>query len=326
MDQSPSRLLVRGALSFSALGKHGFSGQIGARKTGCLHLRLSLARQAVLPEGIEQMGGTMDHKIKTVGLVRFSVLSPTLYAERFDTTEQTAAHIFSPDRMALRFRVFEQLCLPSIVRQSDADFDCVVLTAQMMPREYLDRLHALIDPHANIHLRPVEVALHYQQVKAAYNSIPCDSYTHRTLFRLDDDDAVDIDFVKRTRRLADGLLKLQDPDSPFIISYNRGFYVRATKNGNEVFDSCERAPLSIGTALVAPVNSPLNPYRFNHRKLAQHHNVFSDISVPAFIRTIHGDNWSTPTLMGITHKMNAKKIDDKLNRHFGVSLADLEAL
>jgi len=266
------------------------------------------------------------NKIKTVGLLRFSVLTPTYYSERFDTLEETAAHIFSPERMALRFRIFENLCLPSLVRQSDSDFDCVVLTARSMPAEYLDRLLALLEPLPNIHCRAVGTDKHYQLLKSGYNSVPVEDCSHRILFRLDDDDAVDLDFIKRTKRLANGLLQMQGPDTPFIIAYNRGFYVRNTQGETEVFDACERAPLSTGTTLVARVDHPANPYRFNHRKLAQHYNTFSDISVPAFIRTIHGDNKSNPAQMGITHKMKPQKIKEQLIRHFGVSPDDLSAL
>jgi Putative rhamnosyl transferase len=273
-----------------------------------------------------QEGTNMENKLKTVGLLRFSVLTPTYYSERFDTLEKTAAHIFSPERMALRFRIFENLCLPSLVRQSDADFDCVVLTAASMPAQYLDRLRDLLAPLANIHLMPVGTDKHYQLLKSGYNSVPVGDCTHRIEFRLDDDDAVDLDFVRRTKRLANGLLELQGPDTPFIIACNRGFYVRKTNGETEVFDACERAPLSAGTALVARIDHPANPYRFNHRRLAQHYNTFSDISVPGFIRTIHGDNKSDPTLMGITHKMKAKTINDQLIRHFGASMDDLAAL
>lgn len=268
----------------------------------------------------------MTSKLMIVGVLRFSVLTPTYYAERFDTLEKIAAHIFSPARMELRFRIFETLCLPSLTRQSDAGFDCVVLTAESMPTQYLDRLHALLDPLANIHCMPVGTDKHYQLLKAGYNSIPTGDCTHRVLFRLDDDDAVDLDFIKRTRHLANGLLQLQGPDTPFILAYNRGFYVRTTKGDTEVFDACERAPLSTGTALVARVDHPANPYRYNHRKLAQHYNTFSDISVPGFIRTIHGDNKSNPAQMGLTHKMKPKDISDRLATHFGVSLDQLAAL
>lgn len=64
----------------------------------------------------------MMQSMNMVGLVRFSVLTPTYYSERFANLKQTARHLFNPDRMELRFSVFENLCLPSLVRQSDPNF------------------------------------------------------------------------------------------------------------------------------------------------------------------------------------------------------------
>ena len=268
----------------------------------------------------------MDRKVKTVGLLRFSVLTPTYYAERFKTLEETAAHLFAPERMALRFRLFEALCLPSLTRQSDPDFDMVVLTAESMPAQYLERLLDLIEPLPNIHCLPVGTENHYKLLQKGYNAIPAEGCSHRILFRLDDDDALDKNFVKRTKRIAGGLMKLNGPRTPVAIAYNRGFYVRTTGADHEVFDACERAPLSTGTTLVAPVGHGANPYRYNHRKLAQHFNTYSDISVPAFIRTIHGDNKSNPAQMGLTHKLGADEIEKQLQTHFDMSLDRLRAL
>lgn len=265
----------------------------------------------------------MQRKLKTVGLVRFSVLTPTYYSERFKTLEETAAHIFSADRMELRFRIFEKLCLPSLVRQSDQDFDMVVLTAESMPEQYLERLLDLLEPLPNIHCRAVGTDNHYKLLQQGYNSVSRDDCTHRVLFRLDDDDAVDIDFVKRTKRLAKGLLRLQTTRAPFIIAYNRGFYVRNTPDGQEIFDACEHAPLSTGTTLVAPAQHGANPYRYNHRRFAQHFNTYSDISAPSFIRTIHGDNKSKPAQMGQTHKMDRAEIAEQLKTHFDLRYQDL---
>lgn len=268
----------------------------------------------------------MTFSTRMIGLLRFSVLTPTYYSERFKTLEETAAHIFSTERMELRFRLFENLCLPSLVRQSDQGFDCVVLTAESMPSIHLDRLKGLLDPIPNIHLRTVGTDKHYQLLKAGYNSLETPDCTHRILFRLDDDDAVDLDFVKRAKHLAQGMLELQDTGAPFVMAFNRGFYVRCIEGENEVFDACERAPLSTGTALVAPVDYPRNPYRYNHRALAQHYTTVSDISVPGFIRTIHGDNKSSPTQMGLTHKMKPPRLRRSLQRYFGVDLDMLKTL
>ncbi|MEM7061355.1 MAG: glycosyltransferase [Pseudomonadota bacterium] len=268
----------------------------------------------------------METTFKTVGLVRFSVLTPDYYAARFPTLEETAQHLFSSERMDLRFRLFEQLCLPSLVRQTDRDFDMIVLTAESMPEVYLSRLIDLLDPLPNFHCRPVGTGNHYKSVQDGYNSVGRDDVTHRILFRLDDDDAVDMNFVKRTKRLARGLKRMNPGRKPFIIAYNRGFYVRSSQDGNEIFDACERAPLSTGTTLVAPARLGANPYRYNHRRFAQHFNTYSDISVPAFIRTIHKDNKSNPAQMGLTHEMEIDEIDDQLKTHFQVSLDDLRAL
>ena len=269
----------------------------------------------------------MAQKLIMIGLLRFSVLTPTYYSKHYDTLEKTAAHLFSPERMALRFRIFEQLCLPSLVRQTDQGFDAVVLTAETLPAAYLDRLTSLLAPYPNLHVLQVGTENHYQLLKGGYDSVDAGDATHRILFRLDDDDALDMEFVARTKRLAHGLMAVQtDPDSPFIIAYHRGYYIKSTDGENEVFDACERAALSAGTTLVAPVGHGHNPYRFNHRRLAQHFNTYSDISVPGFLRTIHGDNKSNPTLMGLTHKMKPAKIDAELQAHFGVSLETLKAL
>ena len=268
----------------------------------------------------------MQARTKTVGLLRFSVLTSTYYSETYTSLDQLAAHLFAPARMELRFRLFETLCLPSLTRQTDADFACVVMTAEDMPAPYLERLAALIEPHPNLVLRPVGTGKHYPMLRAAYDSVPLDGATHRILFRLDDDDALDLDFIRRTRSLAHGLLRLHDEPPPTIIAHNRGYYVKRREGGNEVFDAVERAPLSAGVTLVAPTDHGTNPYRFNHRKFAQHYNTYSEISVPGFIRTIHGDNKSNPQIMGLTHQMQPGRIAEDLIARFGVDIADLRAL
>ena len=268
----------------------------------------------------------MEHKIAMVGLLWFSVLTPTYFFERFDTLEKTAAHIFAPDRMALRFHLFENLCLPTLIKQTDPDFQCVVLTAKTMPAQYLTRLQDLVAPWPNIHCRPVGTEKHYQLIKDGYNSVPTNGATHRLLFRLDDDDAVDLDYVRRTKSFAAGLQKLNTADTPVIIAHNRGYYVKVQDSDNEVFDAVERAPLSVGIALLAPVDYPRNPYRYNHRALARHYNVYSDISVPGFVRTIHDTNKSTPTQTGLTHKQKPDEMADQISRSFGFDISHLKAL
>lgn len=279
------------------------------------------------PQELRSGGQDLDARIKTIGLLRFSVLTPTYYSERFKTLDETAAHLFSAERMELRFRLFEHLCLPSLLRQSDRQFDMVILTAERMPAPYLERLAGLLAPHDNMHLVPVGTDNHYKLLQQGYNVVPADGASHRCLFRLDDDDALDRDYVARLRRLAAGLLPLQADNTPFVLAFNRGFYLRdAGDDAPEVFDACERAPLSAGTAIVAPARHGVNPYRFNHRKYAQHFNTYSDISCPSFLRTIHGDNKSSPAQMGLTHRMSEDEIEAGLRAGFDLTVAQLKEI
>ncbi|NIZ14236.1 glycosyltransferase [Phaeobacter sp. HF9A] len=270
----------------------------------------------------------MAATFNTVGVIRFSVLTPTFNADRFPSLDAAAEAIFADDRMALRLHLFERLCLPSLLRQSDEDFHVVVATSDRMPARHLSYLKELLAPHRQISLVPFAPDNHYGILKQAYAKVPKRGESHRILFRLDDDDALDGAFIRRTKRLATGLLPLQPtPETQFAIAYNRGIYlIKREGQAPQVVDSCERAPLSAGTVLVRPAEGRANPYRFNHRKLAQHYPLFSDISVPSFIRTVHWDNHSTPALMGLTGRQSEVGIDRDLTAHFGLTLAELKAL
>ena len=261
-----------------------------------------------------------------VGVVRFSVLTEDYYAETYGTVDAIADHLFSPARMELRFKLFETLCLPSLVAQSDQDFRVVVLTSTLLPAEARARLDALVAPHDNISIFAADPARHYQICKQAYASAYEDGYTHRLSFRLDDDDALARDFVARLKLMALPLLDLQ-PDQPTMIAFNRGFYVEVSgQGGNEVLDTVERSPLSVGLTLLHPVSYGRNPYRYNHRAIGQHYTLYSDISEAGFIRTIHSDNKSSPAKLGITGKMKPKDIESEVAKRFGFSIQSLRDL
>lgn len=269
----------------------------------------------------------MPPQTQMIGLIRFSVLTTTYLSDRFGDVDAVADHLYDDDRMAARFHLFENLCLPSLIRQSDQAFDCVILASDRMPARHRDRLSALIGDAANIHVRFAPVGRPNELVRDGYDSISVRDASHRILFRMDDDDAVDMDFVARTRQQAAALFGAVDPDTPFILSNNWGFYLKMEQDGpNRIVESRERTPLAIGLSLVAPLGYPRNPYRYNHRHLAQTYPVFSDVSVPAFIRTLHAGNWSDATLPRHENPGPRRRTLRRCRTHFGTLLKDLEAL
>ena len=54
-----------------------------------------------------------------------------------------AGELYAPQRMALRFLLFENFLLPSLRAQTDQNFVCLVLTSDTIPKRYRDQLRAL---------------------------------------------------------------------------------------------------------------------------------------------------------------------------------------
>lgn len=268
----------------------------------------------------------MTTGIPVVGVVRFSVLALDYYTESFGTVDKIAEHLFSPERLALRFNLFEKLCLPSLVQQSDRNFRAVILTSTELPSDARARLDDLVAEHEHIEVFAAEPDQHYPISRAAYRSVPLGEASHKLWFRLDDDDAVAHDYVERLKHIG-GTLRALHEDRPFMIAFNRGFYVEVSgQGGNRIVDFVERAPLSVGTALLAPAAYERTPYRYNHRALGQHYNLYTDISAPVFLRTIHADNKSQPTKQGVGEKLPEAEIERQIRERFDFDYDMLRAL
>lgn len=115
--------------------------------------------------------------------------------------EAVAAALYTEDRMARRFWSFEQLTLPSLMHQTDKDFLTVFLTSPEMPQHHLQRLQALIAPldGASVLISDapsVEAAL--IEPLEAFNA----TTNHLVQLRLDDDDALSVNFIARLRENA----------------------------------------------------------------------------------------------------------------------------
>ncbi|WP_372614996.1 glycosyltransferase [Aquicoccus sp.] len=268
----------------------------------------------------------MTTDIPVVGVVRFSVLAVDYYTERFGTVDNIAEHLFSPERLALRFELFEKLCLPSLAQQSDRDFRAVILTSTELPSDARARLDDLVAEHDHIEVFAAEPHQHYPISRMAFRSVPLGGASHKLWFRLDDDDAVALDYVERLKHTARGLRAIHG-DQPFMIAFNRGFYVEVTgQGGNRIVDFVERAPLSVGTALLAPAAYDRTPYRYNHRALGQHYNLYTDIAAPVFLRTIHSDNKSQPTKQGVGQELAEADVEHRIRERFGFDIDMLRAL
>ena len=264
--------------------------------------------------------------VQVVGVIRFSVLAEGFGISLYGSFEELRDYLFAPESLEFRFHIFENMCLPTLASQTDEDFHLVLLTSEDLPVEAHDRLDQIAGKHPQITVFAVGVEKHHRQVRAAYQSVPLGKATHRAAFRLDNYDALCLTYVERLRHLSEGLLQLHDEDVPTILAFNHGFYVGLNPDGpNDVYDTTEREPLSTGTTLLSQSDLHLNPYRYNHRALAQHFNLYSDITTPTFLRTIHAENEDRVMKKGFERKMPERRVKRLVREHFGLSLSELQA-
>ena len=260
---------------------------------------------------------------RIVGLVRFSYPARGGFARSFESDEEARAFLYDPERLARRLALWEAMCLPSLEAQTDARFTLLVLTGQALPPAVRERLEAGLAGLPDGRLVALPPKPHYSALKAAFAGVERRGESHVVSFRLDDDDALARDYVARLRRSTHRVLRVSGWDRPVVMAFNRGLYVDLGKG--EIFDAVERTPMSVGTAMAAPAGHKDNVYARNHRLLPEFYDTWQESTTPMWLRTIHRDNDSTPTVAGRSGTLDAGGIDGALRR-FAQDRASLAGL
>ena len=169
--------------------------------------------------------------MQTLGLCRFSYPAIGGFQVEFDSLEEKLAYLYAPERMEERFRYFEALTLPPLKAQTDPDFSFLVVVGDTLPMPYQDRLNALLQdlPQAKVISRPPAphraIMEEIINENRAFDGEPC------LQFRMDDDDAVAIDFVARLREAARDARAILRKHRRMAIDFNKGFIVRPDAKG-----------------------------------------------------------------------------------------------
>jgi hypothetical protein len=267
-------------------------------------------------------------KLCIKGLVRFSY--PSIGGFRISSgrsPEELQHTLFERDRLESRFELFEKITLPTVLRQSDMGFSLGILVGDLLPDWARDRLDGLVEDHKCLHIVQQPMRPHFRAIRDAYTDLPTDDgATHIASFRLDDDDGLHRDLIARVRTLALGLHAMRDEDRPFVIGFNRGYFLRLDSPDEPLFEVTERTPLGIGLTLVAPVGEATNIYRRNHRSVGAYYDVYTESSRPMFLRTVHGGNDSDAYNSGNSIPVNGKRGLATFHDGFGLNLNDLPGL
>ena len=135
-----------------------------------------------------------------------------IYAEK-------ALELFDPTRMEGRLQTFEHLTLRSIAAQSDSEFRFLVATSDRLPAEYAKRLAAMCASVEQVVLKFVSPTHISEVIRQSLDELGWPN-ADTLQFRLDDDDCVSGDFVRRARRHASAMWENQN----FGISFAQQYY------------------------------------------------------------------------------------------------------
>ena len=240
--------------------------------------------------------------MQVIGLCRFSYPALGGFQVDFETLEDKLAYLYAPDRMEERFRTFQTVTLPSLQGQTDPDFTLVVLIGENLPRDYRARLETLLStlPQAVLVSRPPrphrDVTRRVINSQRRFDGSPC------LQFRMDDDDAVAVDFVERLRRVSKDIDALAATRRYVAIDFNRGFVAQPGPKGLSVAETQTPYQTAALGIRFAP-NVRQTVMNFAHHKLAQNMTTVTIADEDMLIRghspfndSRQGPNVSAPRL------------------------------
>ncbi|MEM9969288.1 MAG: glycosyltransferase [Pseudomonadota bacterium] len=265
-------------------------------------------------------------KVQIKGLIRFSYPSIGGFAGSVEDLDARRAVLYDPDRLALRFRYFENITFHTLALQSDPDFVCGILIGPCFPDAARARLELLIADLPQLKIVTLPPMVHSKAARAAFDALPDQpGTTHRATIRLDDDDGLHAETIARIRHMSETLIVARDTTRPFIIGFNRGFYMDPASE-RPISEWYEFRPLGIGLTMVAPKEQSICIYSRNHRKVGAYFDCYTDVGRPMWIRSVHKDNDSAAEPYGRRGKLTDRQIKKALWTGFGLTAGVVDVL
>ncbi len=268
-------------------------------------------------------GESLGDLVQIAGLVRFSYPCEGGFQRKYASPAEQHEQLYAPTRMEERFRFFEALCLHSLQAQTDKDFSVGVLIGEDMPATYKARLEALLAglPQAKIIALPF---LPYAEaMQHAFEALFKGHAPLHLSFRLDDDDAVAVDFIAEVRARLPQIYGMSGGLDPVGLSFLQGF----TLIDGQIVPSIDARPLGLGLCAMVPAGRKLHVLSYAHEKLHQNMPVLMDPQPLMNLRAFHGSNDSPVALpAGRRLKMGQADIAAILSRRFSLDYDKVLAL
>ncbi len=227
--------------------------------------------------------------MQAIGICRFSYPAIGGFQVHHADTAAREAYLYDPARMEERFALFETLTLAPLRAQTDDDFTLLVIVGESLPASYRARLDALLADVPQATVTALPPLPHRKAMQAAINAQRRYPNQHCLQFRMDDDDAVAINFVARLRETATDLRKLARRHGSVGVDFCRGFVLRADSHGLHALPSS--APLmTAGLGLMVKPGNPASIMNFGHHNFEEAMPVVRFADEDMFIRSHNSHN------------------------------------
>ncbi len=261
----------------------------------------------------------MSVKHQILGLVRFSFPTKNAFRVKYENDQAQFDALFAPERMEFRFSMLEKLCAHSMKHQTDTDFRLIFLIGESMPEEYVDRLENSISDIPGAVIISMKKDFLYRSTKAAFEKLVNSDSEYVTAFRLDDDDAVAIDYISRIRARSEMMISAGLASTPTVLAYTNGLYWDARNETQPFMQIKERTALGLAASMITSADMPTNVYQHNHRQYGAILPTFLDPGPIMFIRSLHGYNDSGKKNHLIPSEETDTNFSQILQQRFGLN-------
>lgn len=261
-----------------------------------------------------------NFKNQIIGLLRFSYPAQ----EGFSVSQLSPAaledHLYDPDRLETKFSYLETITLPSLAAQTDPDFTLVIKSGQNLPWPFKKRIRRLEERYGfvkSVFLQRMGAA---GAAKRGFRRALEEDATHVTGFRIDDDDAVAVDYIEKTRLLSNKIIDAGLAIRPFVIAFSKGVYWNLADPKQSFYEFREAQPLGLACAMITTSDLETSIYRYNHRRLPCHVPTFMDPDDFMFLRTLHWHNDSGRRVPPHAEILNHNKAWKLFEKRFGLDV------
>lgn len=203
--------------------------------------------------------------MQVIGICRFSYPALGGFQVEHDSPAARAAYLYAPDRMEDRFRSFAAFTLPAIRAQTDPDFAFLIVVGDNLPEAYGNRLWDLTRDIPQVVIQQHAPGPHRAVMQRAINSLR-DPGRVSLQFRLDDDDAVGVDFVARLRREAAARADTLKGNRHIALDFRNG-YLASPGPGGIMAAETDAPFMTAGLAMALEPGVGVTVMNFSHVRL-----------------------------------------------------------